>query len=485
MSFTPRFIKNNNIPAKGRKPEEGAFGDFGDNLPLKVEKEQGEAYPLDALGDCMSRAAHAIHLATAAPIGICAQCVLSSASLAVGSYANVLRKYRHLPLNNFYFTVGESGSGKTSAHNLAMKAHKEWSVSKSDQHREWEVEYKNWKRDVKDNPELPEPIEPISGSYLPEEPTYEAAVKTLVNQPYLGIYTDEAGRMLSGFSMSGDQRVKSISGYSSLWDGGLVTRSRVEGNIAMQNRRLSMHLMCQPVIAEKTFFSSSTMKGQGFMARFLMCSPAPVPIEKRFEIESSEYDPAVEADIAVFSDKIALLLDSIKVTPTFELSLMSVSLSDGAEKAWLALSWDLMQKESTDYKRVIEIAARVKMHAIKLAATIELMENALSLEISEENMVRGITLARYYFSEAIRLIDLTDAEPDSLSQAAELEDWMRSNSAKAEPNGMFKLRTLYRDRVCGLTTAKAAKVAIQPLIDHGRAREHKSGTSILIELSQQ
>lgn len=468
------------------KSQPVSYASFGENLPLKADVVVGEEYPVDNLGSYMSKAAKAIHQATAAPLGLCAQSVLGAASLAVGSVAQIFDKYRRTPLNNFYFTVGKSGSGKSSAMNLAMKAHRDHSINLCQKHTEWEADMKVYARDLKDNPDIGDPPpEPLTGSYMPEDPTIEALFLMLKKQSFGGAFTPEAGGVLNGHSMkSATELVKTIAMYSNMWDGGILTRARVtDGNISIRNRRVSVHLMGQPIVSEKAFFGSAVMKGQGFLARFLMCYPEPVSIEDRFAIESSEFDATIEQDIALFQEQIRLTLEKIKVSDSFELSLLDILLSPGAKKQYLDFVYAMMKAEEGEHKNIIETVTRMRMHALKLAGTIELIDHPMSLSVSEESMHDGIKLAQFYLGEAARLISTGNDETDTLSKAQELEKWMRENSKFAMPNGTWRLRDIYRNRACGLTTAKAAETVIAELIAHGIARKQRSGNSMVIELT--
>ena len=60
-----------------------------------------------------------------------------------------------------------------------------------------------------------------------EEPTYEGLVKLLDGGwPSVGLFSDEGGRFLGGFAMSEEQRIKTMAGLNSLWDGQPITRTR-------------------------------------------------------------------------------------------------------------------------------------------------------------------------------------------------------------------------------------------------------------------
>ena len=71
-----------------------------------------------------------------------------------------------------------------------------------------------------------------------------------------------------------DNRTKSAASFSKLWDNGRFDRVRAgDGAAKYHGRRLALHLMVQPIIAESVL-SDDVLTGQGFLARCLLAWPA-------------------------------------------------------------------------------------------------------------------------------------------------------------------------------------------------------------------
>src|SRR3989442_3643222 len=83
--------------------------------PLMRDMPPADRFPVDALGDVLAPAAHAIQDRVQAPLAICGQSVLAAATLAVQAHADVELPMRQLrPLTNFYMTIAATGERKSA-----------------------------------------------------------------------------------------------------------------------------------------------------------------------------------------------------------------------------------------------------------------------------------------------------------------------------------------------------------------------------------
>ena len=91
--------------------------------------------------------------------------------------------------------------------------------------------------------------------------------------PSLGLFADEGGRFVGGYGMSEDHQLKTASGLSELWDGKRISRVRGgDGAALLYGRRVSMHLMMQPQVAQR-MLGNPLLIDQGLMSRCLVTWP--------------------------------------------------------------------------------------------------------------------------------------------------------------------------------------------------------------------
>jgi Protein of unknown function (DUF3987) len=259
--------------------------------PLLREILPGEAYPVEALGP-LREVVEAVADITQAPIAIAGQSALSVVALAVQGFANVQTLGGTAPCSLFCLTVAESGARKSSCDKLLLRGRRRHEAERSAAH---ELEMADWRRahDLwegkrkrmlsdaagKDKTKAAEaeadlralsaePREPIHPNLTAMEPTFEGLAKLYEkSRPALGLFTDEGGAFIGGHAMNSDNRLKSMAGLSKLWDGEPFDRTRAgDGAKTYRGRRLSVHIMAQPVAAYP-LLADPQANGQGFLAQ--------------------------------------------------------------------------------------------------------------------------------------------------------------------------------------------------------------------------
>ena len=151
----------------------------------------------------------------------------------------------------------------------------------------------------------PEPEAPLLPIVVTPDPTVEGLVKNMASlRPSLGLFSDEGGAFLGGVGMNPENRLKTVATLSSFWDGSPVSRLRAgDGGSLFLGRRLSVHLMAQP-IAASTLLADPVANGQGILARFLIAEPESA-IGTRTRLD---WHPDSDGVLAQFATRIGELL---------------------------------------------------------------------------------------------------------------------------------------------------------------------------------
>jgi hypothetical protein len=151
----------------------------------------------------------------------------------------------------------------------------------------------------------PEPEPPLLASIVSDSPTIEAIVKHFpVLRAALGLFADEGGAFIGGHGMQSEHRLKTVASLSGLWDGSPVSRWRAGDGVSVyRGRRLSAHLMAQPIAAAQ-LLADPVANGQGFLARFLLTEP-PSAIGSRLR---TGHDPASDRKLDRFAERIGAML---------------------------------------------------------------------------------------------------------------------------------------------------------------------------------
>ena len=287
--------------------------------PLLRSIPPGEPYPAGALGP-LREAVEAAQRITQAPVAIAGQSALAMASLAVQAHADVATLAGMAPLSLFALTVARSGERKSTVDRLFMAGLRDHEREAARAHRddcrahENAAELRKGERDrilaeakrgkgekrTAAQADLEAlgapPPAPLAPNLTATEPTFEGLVKLYIaGQPSLGLFSDEGAQFLGGHAMNADNRLKTIAGLSSLWDGAPINRTRGgDGTVTLLGRRLAAHLLVQP-IAARPLLADPVAMGQGFLARFLIAEP-PSAIGTRFVTDAAaEPVPALAA----------------------------------------------------------------------------------------------------------------------------------------------------------------------------------------------
>ncbi len=210
--------------------------------PLMRELPPADPFPIDALGDVLGAAAHAIHDRMQAPIAIGGQSVLAAATLAVQGHADVLLPIgggTAKPVSCFFVTVAATGERKSACdteatwpirrHETALRAtyDRELPAYENDK-AAWDTAREAARKAGKGNRAAirealntlgPAPTPPLMPMLTCPEPTFEGLCKLYAyGQPSLGVFAAEGGQFIGGHGMSEDNKLKTAAGFSSVWD---------------------------------------------------------------------------------------------------------------------------------------------------------------------------------------------------------------------------------------------------------------------------
>jgi len=464
-----------------------SFSDFSDPLPLKREFIPASDFPLDSLPKLLRDATVAINDKIQAPIGLCAQSVLAATNLAVQGFADVVLPMGQIkPISCYFSTIGSSGERKSAAdeeaifpvrrreedlHEANKAKRKEYKI----QHRTWQIEY----RKICNNKKLcqeevaqslrdlgSEPPPPMESSLTCNEPTYEGLVKKLLlGQPSIGLFSAEGGRFLGGHAMSGDNRLKTAAGLSELWDGTPIDRVRAEdGSIRIYGKRVCSHLMMQPDIS-MLLFQDDVLKEQGLLSRILPSYPKSTMGMRPYKDASLQSS----LDLNKYQDRIYELFRTelpIKDETYNELEPRKLKFSKGARIRWIDFVNEIEKRLVSEYKEISGFANKAPEHAARIAATFSLVEKLDCIGISEEHMISGIELARYYMSELMRIFEYSIINKDILL-AETLLDWINNKWSEK----YISLPDIYQFGPNMIRDSETAKILVKILKEHGHLKE--------------
>jgi len=470
-------------------------------LPLFRTPAPAKAYPVAALGDILSGAVMAIMDKVHCPDALAAQSVLANAALAVQPHADVVHPSTGdaRPISLFLVTVAASGERKSAADKLAsepvtireLELREEYERA-SRIYRDEKAVYdkardailrpkagKGDRGDERDTAKLleglpPPPAAPLVPWLTAPEPTLEGLHRLFAEgQPSIGLFNDEGGTFIGGHGMSDDMRIKTGAGLSGLWDGQPIKRVRAgDGSNMLTGRRLSLHIMAQPGIADG-LLADRALTQQGLTSRLLVASPASLAGTRM----QRDLQPSTEPALKRYSKAMLELLRRAqprrsKYNP--ELNPRQIRLSSSARRLWSAFADDTERQQGPNQRLepIRGFAGKLQEHALRMAAVLQLFDNLDAKEISRVVMERAIILARYYADEVLRVFEQESLSIE-LQQAQRLLIWLHGSGKRR-----VSLSQIYQSGPSSMRTKAKALEAAKILEDHNWLRPIQDGAVI-------
>jgi hypothetical protein len=244
--------------------------------------------------------------------------------------------------------------------------------------------------------------------------TAEGLAKLLANGlPSVGAFTDEAALVFGGHGMTKETVMRTAGTLSKLWDRGELDRIRAgDGAIKLRGRRLALHLMAQPIIAERAL-SDDVLSGQGFMARCLPAWPESTAGNRPYRAENLRDDPAM----IQYRGRLADLLQ--RPLPMADgkrngLSPRALTLTAEAKAAWVAVHDDI-ERASAPTGRYAECrpwASKAAEQCLRIAGVLTLIEKPDAQRIEADTIERAAELTLWHLNEAMRLASTAELSPE-------------------------------------------------------------------------
>jgi hypothetical protein len=403
--------------------------------PLRRPVPSPEAYPVAELGPILAPACASLRRVIQAPDAICGASLLAAASLAVQGLSDVENGGRVHPLSLWFLTVAESGERKSAVDTEAMRSarevERELGKAYADACAAHDAEFEEWSARKEAAKKAAtagkgagladalrklgsEPPAPLRPTVIASDFTAEGLAKLLaVGRPTLGAFTDEAALVFGGHGMTKESTARTAATLCNLWGNGVIDRVRAtDGAVKLYGRRLALHLMAQPVIAERAL-SDDVLSGQGFLARCLLAWPEGTAGSRPYCAESLRDDPA----LIQYGARLANLLRRPLPIAEGERNVLEppkLRLSPAAAEMWRTVH-DTIEREMAPGARYATCkpwASKSAEQCLRIAGVLTLTENPDAQTIEAGTIERAAELALWHLNEAVRLAGTAELSPE-------------------------------------------------------------------------
>lgn len=463
-------------------------------IPLQGSVSPCEPYPTYAFGALAPGIRLTSHY-TQTNDAMVGTCLLSALAQCAQSIADIDIDGRSILLSLFSITIAGSGERKGAVDNIVNKpirdAERDMLISYDDIHRKYLIAYsvyeqkkksleKKYGKDknfncesyMKEMQELYEPEYPPRPILMIENGNIEGIYKLLLRDyPSIIWCSSEAGIILGGIAFNRDNLLKTAATLSSLWSTGVADKVRsVDGASKIYGRRVSLSFMIQPAVAAELLFNE-VLESQGLLARCLITQPPSLVGTRFLDPEAPQQILVDQPDYQKIYSTLSALLDTPlnrEDSPSHPIVTRKLTLDAGARAEYVKYynEVELELSHKGKYRLVVPYANRSPEQALRIAGLLTLADNPTSSIIDVVHMQSGITLARWYLHEILRLrSDLMPAE--EIIKAEQLLTWLqRDNKCTHRGYKVFDVRMLIQYGPRRLRAKKILDPLIKILSEH-------------------
>ncbi|MBZ0149041.1 MAG: DUF3987 domain-containing protein, partial [Pseudorhodoplanes sp.] len=319
----------------------------------------------------------------------------------------------------------------------------------------------------------PAPDAPLSPLMIADFTAEGVAKHLMLSRPSIGAFTDEAALVFGGHGMTKETVARTAATLCKLWDMGSLDRVRaLDGAAKLYGRRLAMHLMAQPVIAERAL-SDEVLSGQGFLARCLLAWPESTAGTRSYRAESLRDDPAMGRLVARLTDlhrrPLPLAEDSRQ-----ELAPPALVLTADAKRVWMRAhdAVETAMRPGGRFAMVQAWASKTPEQILRIAGVLTVLEADDARVIEAGTIERATEIGLWHLNEALRLRGAAALSPEVRDAEALLAWCHETGRALVCSSDALRLGPArIRER-------KAFNVAMGELVAAGWAAEIEGGAMI-------
>ena len=245
-----------------------------------------------------------------------------------------------------------------------------------------------------------------------------------------------------------------------------------DGAAKYYGRRLALHLMVQPVIAER-ILSDEVLTGQGLLARTLLVWPTSTIGDRPYVEADLTGDPA----LVQYRRCLAALLDlkpRLRDGTENELEPPILSLTLEAKKVWVSVhdALEADQKDGGDFAGIRAWASKAPAQVLRIAGVLTVFENPAARVVEAATVRRAALLVSHHLKEAARIVG-TASVPIEIRNAEKLLDWCH-----AERVPLLHSRAALQFGPTGIRTVEAFNTAVEVLQRTGWAHRIEGSCEI-------
>lgn len=280
---------------------------------------------------------------------------------------------------------------------------------------------------------LPDPVRPIeTAEYRLKKATLNGIIDQLKSQPFVGLFSDEAGEFFNSHSFQGgrDAQSKSIemsAALTTMWDGGIITRQTGMDSTKLSNRAVNMMFFLQEETV-RDFINNPVFSAQGFVHRILVTQSgavAKMPLD--LSDEAIAQDNQIRSQLEPFHSRIDTIISQrlqMREDRAFELQPKILRLNDQARMIFAHFYNERLESVDNELRNWSGFGERLLEHALRIAGTLAAFDGVNT--VTEQHAACAMDLMDYFIEQRINLqLGITSRNMTQTLGVERLAGWMQ------------------------------------------------------------
>jgi hypothetical protein len=417
----------------------------------------------ELLPDLMKTAINTLQQLHNTPDSLAMPAVLGVANLAAMPHYRINSiKFGNIPISLYILCMLPTGMRKSTNYkevSVGIEEFEElqWDRLKNETLRHaldtkvYDNAVKRYTKDREDNSvfgivPVPDPVLPIETcEYRLKKATLNGIIDQLRSQPFVGLFSDEAGEFFNSHSFQGgrDAQSKSIemsAALTSMWDGSVVTRQTGKDSIRLSNRAVNMMFFLQEETVRE-FINNPVFSAQGFVHRILVTQSGSVPkLSLDLSDEAMARDDVIRSQLTPFHARIRDIIGrplQLRADRAFELEPQVLQMTSGARTIFAHFHNQRLDSVDQELRNWAGFGERLLEHALRIAGTLAAFEDAGI--VTEQHAACAMDLMDFFIEQRINLqLGITSRNMTQTLGVERLASWMQDRKFVGTRNDIRK-----------------------------------------------
>jgi hypothetical protein len=275
-----------------------------------------------------------------------------------------------------------------------------------------------------------------TANYRLKKATLNGIIDQLRGQPFVGLFSAEAGEMFNSHSFQGgrdqSRSIEMSAALTSMWDGTVIERQTgiQENNVRLHNRAVNMMFFLQEETIRE-FLNNPMYSSQGFVHRILITQAERTQDpEVDLTPQGQQQIARIRARLDPFHDHIEHLISTrlhLQADRHFELDRHVIRITPQAAEVfecYINVNKDRAQRDLATWAGFAE---RLYEHALRIAGTLAAFEQQMTVD--QTCALAAVDLMDYFTEQRLNLeLGITTRNPQQATSTRRLLEWMRQRA---------------------------------------------------------